>query len=175
MLAGMLPSRHIHSAAVALIALGPLAAAAEEITMEDRCRLEVVELHRFFQDWFNAELPDDAASFDRFAQVLADDFEIISPTGYRLERASVLTSVRSGHGRDPERSLVIEVRDVRSRTVGEGMVIVTYEEHQTTGSEHVGWQSSALLRAKEGRPNGVEWVHVQETYLPDSGDGDASD
>ncbi len=134
--------------------------------MEQRCRLEVVELHRFFQDWFNAELAGDAAGFARFEQVLAEDFEIIGPTGDRMERAGVLAAVRSGHGRDAEGSFAIEVKGVRSRTVGDGLVLVTYEEHQTTGGEHKGWLSSALFRARKGRPNGVEWLHVHETYLP---------
>ncbi len=161
------PPCFVHSVAIAFVALsGALAAGAEEVTMEDRCRREVVELHRFFQDWFNAELPDDAAGFARFEGVLADDFEIISPTGYLVERAAVLAAVRAGHGRSGEESFMIEVREVRGRTVGEGMVLVTYEEHQTTGGEHVGWLSSALFRPREGLPNGVEWVHVQETYLP---------
>ena len=137
--------------------------------MEDRCRLEVIELHRFFQDWFNAGLPDDAASFARFEQVLAEDFEIISPTGHRVERTAVLAAVHSGHGRNAEGSFVIEVRSVRSRTVGYGLVLVTYEEHQTTGDEHLGWLSSALFGAREGHPNGVEWLHLQETYLPTGG------
>ncbi len=167
----MVPPRFAQYAAVTLIVLSsPLAAAAEEVPMEDRCRREVVELHRFFQDWFNAEVPDDAAGFARFEQVLAEDFEIISPTGHRVDRVAVLAAVRSGHGRSGDQSFSIEVGDVRSRAVGEGLVLVTYEEHQTTGGEHEGWLSSALFRAREGHPNGVEWLHVQETYLPVLGD-----
>ncbi len=137
--------------------------------MEDRCRLEVVELHRFFQDWFNAELPDDDASFDRFDGVLAEDFEIIGPNGSRTERAALIPALRSGHGRSAGEPFTIEVRGVRSRTVGDGLVLVTYEEHQRTGEEYRGWQSSALFRAREGLPNGVEWLHVHETYLPGLG------
>ena len=165
--ASMLLSRFKHFVAAALIVLsGPLAAGAEEVSMEDRCRREVVELHRFFQDWFNAELANDAASYARFDGVLAEDFEIIGPTGNRTERAAVVGAVRSVHGRSVEQPVAIEVRDVRSRTVGDGLVLVTYEEHQTLGDTHRGWLSSALFRAREGRPNGVEWLHVQETYLP---------
>ncbi len=139
--------------------------------MEDRCRREVVELHRFFQQWFNAELADDDASFHRFEGVLTDDFEIIGPTGNRTDRDAVLPALRSGHGRSAGEPFSIEIRNLRSRTVGDGLVLVTYEEHQTTGEEHRGWLSSALFRAREGRPNGVEWLHVQETYLPAPGGG----
>ena len=139
--------------------------------MEGQCRSEVHELHRFFQDWFNAELPDDAASFARFEQVLAAGFEIIGPGGQLVTRSSVLQAVRGGHGQAPDGSFRIEIQNVRSRTVGEGMVIVTYEEHQTRGGITRAWLSSALFRARGGLPNGVEWVHVQETYLPSSAEG----
>ncbi len=149
-----------------MMLLSVMSAGAEEVTMEDRCRLEVIELHRFFQDWFNAELPDDPASFNRFEQVLAEDFEIIAPSGYLTEREAVLAAVHSGHGRDAKGHRTIEVKNVRSRTVGDGLILVTYEEHQTASDGHKGWQSSALFRAREGHPNGVEWLHVHETYLP---------
>ncbi len=115
-------------------------------------------------------MPDDAASFNRFDGVLAEDFEIIGPTGNLTERAAVILALRSGHGRSAGESFTIEVRDVRSRTVGGGLVLVTYEEHQTTGEEHRGWLSSALFRARQGHPNRVEWLHVHETYLSDSRD-----
>lgn len=137
--------------------------------MEDRCRLEVVELHRFFQDWFNAELTNDEASFSRFEGVIAADFEIIGPEGRRVEREALMPVLRGGYGRSLEADFTIEVRNVRSRTVADGMVVVTYEEHQTTDGATRNWLSSALFRAREGTPNGVEWVHVQETYLPRDG------
>ena len=134
--------------------------------MEERCQREVVELHRFFQDWFNAVLPDDATSFARLEEALATDFEIIGPDGHRVERAAVLPALRGGHGRNKDHTFAIEVRNLRSRTVADGLVLVTYEEHQTTDGSLRHWLSSALFRAREGRSNGVEWVHVQETYLP---------
>ena len=146
-----------------------VAATEGDRTMEDRCRQEVVELHRFFHDWFNAELADDAASFARLDGVLAADFEIIGPEGRRVERAALIPALRGGHGRHVGTSFAIEVRNVRSRRVGDGMVLVTYEEHQTSAREPRSWLSSALFRDRAGNPNGVEWVHVQETYLPADG------
>ena len=163
----MARSRFVYSIAAALLALASAPTiGAEEVTMEDRCRREVLELHRFFQDWYNADRPGDAASFGRFEQVLAADFEIVGPNGRLTERDAVLAAVRSGHGRDPERSFAIEIRNLRSRPVAEGLALVTYEEHQTSSGEHKGWQSSALFRVRDGLPNGVEWLHVHETYLP---------
>ncbi len=66
---------------------------------------------------------------------------------------------------------VARVSSSSSRAVGDVLVLVTYQEHQTTAGDRLGWQSSALFRAREGRPNGVEWLHVHETYLPRPDDG----
>ena len=138
----------------------------ETQTMEEQCRREVLELHRFFQDWFNAARPDEDASFARFEKVLAADFEIIGPGGELVNRDTVLQAVRGGHGRDPERKFRIEIRNMESRTVADGVVLVTYEEHQADATGTRAWLSSAVFRMRAEMPNGVEWVHVQETFLP---------
>ena len=54
--------------------------------MEQRCSNEVVQLHQFFQDWFNAVLPPTDEAFDRFSSVMAQGFVIISPNGELTER-----------------------------------------------------------------------------------------
>ncbi len=141
-----------------------------ESSLEERCRREVVELHQFFQDWFNAELPEDAASFGRFEQVLASDFEIIGPNGLKTSRAKVVPGLRAAHGQHTGKAFSIMVREVESRTLVDGLVLVTYEEHQVADDKPRGWQSSALFRARDGLPNEVEWLHVQETYLPGLGE-----
>ena len=53
----MIKILNTYTVSLALIALWGVSvgAGAEEVTMEDRCKSEVIELHRFFQDWFNAE------------------------------------------------------------------------------------------------------------------------
>ena len=142
---------------------------AQEATMEDRCRQEVVELHQFFTQWFNGELTNDDASFARLAKALGPDFEIIGPDAHRLGQEAVLGAIRSGHGGRAEGGFAIEVKNVQSRSVGGGLVLVTYEEHQTRAGQVRAWQSSALFRDLPGNPNDVQWIHVQETYLPGLG------
>ncbi len=142
----------------------------EDPSLEERCRREVVELHQFFQDWFNAELTKDDASFERFEGVLAADFEIVGPNGRKTARADVLPGLRAAHGQHVGKEFSIAVREVESRTVAEGVVLVTYEEHQMAAGKPRGWQSSALFRVRDGVPNGVEWLHVHETYLPGLGE-----
>ena len=47
--------------------------------MEIRYQTEIIELHRFFEKWFNGDLPDNDESFSRFSEVMALEFVIVSP------------------------------------------------------------------------------------------------
>lgn len=135
--------------------------------LEEACRREVVELHDFFEAWFTGALPDDAAAFERFAGVMAPGFAIVSPEGRLAERAQILDAVRSGHGSAPE-GLRITVENAAGRALGDGLQLVTYEEWHARDGDRKGRLSSAVLRARDGLPNGVEWLHVHETWLPDA-------
>jgi hypothetical protein len=143
---------------------------AEEVSMESRCQAEVTELHRFFQDWFNGAIPDDDETFARFAGVMDAGFVIVTPEGRTVERAALVEGLRGAHGRwrqegkDPGRIWIDKV-DVRHE--GDGLTAVTYEEWQKFDGRVRGRISTALLRANSGTPNGIEWLHVHETWLPE--------
>ncbi len=138
---------------------------AEE--MDKLCRKEVLELHRFFEDWFNAVLTDSEEDFSRFANVLADDFEIIGPGGDRVQRLDLLQRLRQSFGRNQSKPMRIWVENFSSRPLAQGLQVVTYEEWQEQpDGDKRGRLSTALLRRKLDLPNGVEWVHVHETWLP---------
>ena len=132
---------------------------------EDRCRTEVDELHRFFQEWFSGVVPNTEESLARFRNVLADEFQIISPAGLALEKSPILDTVRSGYGREPDAKIWIENHRHRM-TIG-GLSVVTYEEWQESTDGKRGRLSTALLQASENTPNDVQWLHVHETWLPE--------
>lgn len=132
--------------------------------MIEACRAEIEELHAFFTGWFEGTLRDDAATFARVADALADDFELISPDGRRRGREAILASIRAGHGDHGE--FAIEIRDVRPRWTSGGLALLTYEEWQTADGRQNGRTSSAWFREASGAPRGVRWVHLHETALP---------
>jgi hypothetical protein len=136
--------------------------------MEQRLSDEVVELHQFFQDWFNATLAPSEDEFRRFSSVMAERFVIISPNGELTERDELLERLRAAHGIWAEMSrpgrIWIENLQVRHQ-VGD-QILVLYEEWQEIEGESRGRLSTALFRRREDAPNGVEWVHVHEVWLP---------
>ena len=132
--------------------------------MKTHCCNEVLELHRFFQEWFAGRLASTPEAFARFADVIESGFEIVSPDGECRARAALLESLRAAHGCDPEARIRIE--NFRGHEVGEGLFQAVYEEWQGRGADQRGRLSSALFRRAEGLPQGVEWLHLHECWLP---------
>ncbi len=132
---------------------------------EERCQLEIVGLHRFFEQWFKGELSETDESFSRFADVMAEGFEIISPAGRAMKRDVILDAVRAGHGKEHESKIWIE--NHRHLLTHGDLSLVTYEEWQGTGDKKRGKLSTSLLRITENTPNNLQWLHVHETWLPE--------
>ena len=132
---------------------------------EERCQLEVAELHQFFQDWFQGKLGETDEAFARFASVMAEGFEIISPAGRAMKRDVILDAVRAGHGKEPDAKIWIE--NHRHLFTHGDLSLVTYEEWQTMGEKKRGRLSTALLRITQNTPNNLQWLHVHETWLPE--------
>ena len=102
--------------------------------------------------------------------MLADGFALISPRGVMTERRPLLRELEAAygiHGAD-EVPFNIEVRNFRHRYTQGTLCLVTYEEWQQLAGAATGRLSSAWFRARSDTPHGVEWLHVHETWLPDS-------
>lgn len=136
--------------------------------MDDRCHEEVVQLHRFFQDWFNGTLDKTDENFRRFGEVVAEEFQIILPNGEMTDREDILVRVRDAHGGNAASGTPIRIwiDAFRSRPIDAGLQLVTYQEWQQTDADPRGRRSTAVMRARPGTPNGVEWLHVHEVWLP---------
>jgi hypothetical protein len=123
---------------------------------------EVEALHAFFEALFTGATDD----LSRCADALDGDFEIVSPTGERTAREPLLEMLASARGRHEPGTFAIRVEDVRSRSLGEGLHLVTYEEWHDQGGASRGRLSSALLAEDADAPGGFRWQHVHETWLP---------
>jgi hypothetical protein len=135
--------------------------------VETRCRNEVIELHRFFEDWYNGVIEESDEQFSRLEMALGEGFLIISPDGRKTARKPLLTSLRrlhASHCNDPS-PFRIWIGNVTVRPLTERIVLVTYEEWQENDGERKGRLSSALFRNNAKGPNGLEWLHVHETWL----------
>ncbi len=139
------------------------AQATDNDTLAERGEREIVELHEFLQDWYRGH-PE--ADFNRFDRVLTDDFVIIMPDSRILDRATINSAVRDQHDSDSQAEL--DIRNVRLHGTHDNTAIFTYEEWQGRGGEPMrGRLSSVFFAVDEEAPNGLVWLHVHETWLPE--------
>ncbi len=136
---------------------------ATDSSLVEQCRREVDELHAFFELWFVGELPQTRSELRRFERVLAEDFRMIQPSGLTKTRDGIVTDVFDAH--EAHENVTVETSSLEPRHVADETCLGTYEEWQTTGEERTGRVATALFRRAAGTPNGVEWVHLHETWL----------
>ncbi|WP_372909892.1 hypothetical protein [Salinigranum sp.] len=134
-----------------------------DASLVERCAREVDELHAFFELWFVGELPQRREELSRFVDVLADDFRMVQPSGLTRTRDGIATDVFEAHGAHDD--VTVETSAFEPRHVGEESCLGTYEEWQSMGDERTGRVATVLFRRAAETPNGVEWVHLHETWL----------
>lgn len=130
------------------------------MTLAERCEAEVVDFHRFFEEWFAGRTDDPG----RLAAVLADGFHIVTPGGEVRSRIELVGEIEDAHGIYEDVDFSIRIGAFEPRHVTEGACLATYEEWRTIDDRDEGRVSTALLRRGEA-PHGVEWVHVHETGM----------
>lgn len=106
----------------------------------------------------------DTTTYARFTDVVADGFALISPGGTATEREALIAELEAAHGQPA--AFGIWIADCRCRWSAGDLCLITYEEWQQTGEVKTGRLSTALFRRRAAAPNGVEWLHVHETWLP---------
>lgn len=132
--------------------------------MVEQYKTEICQLHDFFGAWFTGALANTDENFARFADVMAEGFAIISPSGKLTERPTLLTGLRAAHGRQP--GIRIWTQHHQLRHQAGDLALLTYEEWQMTAAgETTARLSTVLFQAQAGAPNGVAWLHVHETWL----------
>jgi hypothetical protein len=120
---------------------------------------EVRELHAFFERWYcGAADPREIIRLD----VLADSFVMIGPDGREFDVQMVRASVEAAYG---SRSTKFNIRNVAVRP---NAPIGTYEEWQTAEGITTARISTAVMMPAVDTPNGLRWLHLHETWLPDA-------
>jgi len=123
---------------------------------------EVVALHAFVERWFRsgAEAPD----FTECERALGPDFSMIGPDGEMHGRDAILERLRRARGAYPV-DFRIEVLDPAVIWARGDAVLMEYTEQQYRDGQRDARRSTALFLASAAAPRGVEWRHLQETWI----------
>ncbi|MBV1862604.1 MAG: hypothetical protein KUG77_29555 [Nannocystaceae bacterium] len=128
------------------------------------CEEEIVGLHRFFQEWFLGGFSDRKRGFKRFTDVMDPAFVMVSPQGVAIALPDLSAGLNGAFGTWQSGSS-IEVVDVSLRHVHADLALLTYVETQHVKGEDTARLSTVLMRQREATPNGVQWLHVHETWV----------
>ncbi|MBT3788936.1 MAG: hypothetical protein HN725_16905 [Alphaproteobacteria bacterium] len=128
------------------------------------CETEVNDLHNFFVDWMGAKVERDEKTFRQFTDTLSGNFTLVSPDGTIMEQDALVPGLEASYGSRPV--FKIWIKDCKCRSVSDDQCLITYEEWQDIGGVGSSRISTALFARRADTPNGVEWLHVHETWLP---------
>ena len=137
--------------------------------MIENCKKEIIELHQFFEDWFNARIPDNDESFSRLKDSLSKEFTMITPSGTKIDRSSLLSNLKSmnGYYLKEHRPVSLWIEHISHVWVNDRFCLSNYEEWQGNKdrTEAKGRISSALFKKQEDAHNKVRWVYLHETWI----------
>jgi hypothetical protein len=131
-------------------------------SLPDLAWQEVVALHAFFEAWLRES--ESVMDFSEVEAAIGRDFRLISPDGKMEEREAVLAWIRDARGsRGPDFKIV--ALDPRAIWTGDGAVLLEYSEQQYRDGQTTRRRSTALFLANPAAPRGMEWRHLQETWI----------
>ena len=131
--------------------------------MITRIENEIIELHQFFQDWYNNQLSPTDENFARFVNALHRNFRIIFPNGDQVQYQTLMNTLRSKHGSQANMRIWIKQIQVLHQ-IGD-LVLATYQEWQEINGQVNTRLSTVLFQKALSTPNGLRWLHVHETWI----------
>jgi putative acetyltransferase len=137
------------------------------MTTPERFATEVIDLHRFFQDWFNGTIPKNEQVFQRVAAVWPESFVLVDKRNGLHDAASILQDTYDFHGAFPK--LKIHIRGlVVTEIPGTSVAVARYEEWHVDENETEARLCSATLVCSP-ESGSVRWVHIHESKIEFTG------
>ncbi len=121
---------------------------------------EVEELHAFFEAYFLGAV----SSHDRVEVALASSYTMIGPDGRLSTRSEIVDMIVAGHAHTD--SLSIETSEHRLVADRGEVLVGTYVETHHLADRRNDRRTTAVFLRDPSAPNGVRWLHAQETWLP---------
>lgn len=120
-----------------------------------------------------ANVPETDEVFQDVSTALAPNFHMIGPNGVLTAQPELLDGLRKAYGchEKKKRRFQIEIKNCQSLFGDGDICLMSYEEWQRVTEnlcdeevEETARISTVLFRECEGCHNGVQWMHVHETW-----------
>ena len=133
-------------------------------SLENDVRVEIVEMHQFFVDWFSGKA--EQSVFDEFTSRFDNKVKYIGTGGALLDRTALLDYLGGARGIGSD--FRIAIRDVQIQHLSDSHIIATYTEwqRQATFSDRPENGRRTTLVLSKSKP--FRWIHIHETWLPEA-------
>jgi len=132
------------------------------LSLEHLARAEVVGLHEFFVAWFRSG--GAAPDFGLCEGAFAPDFRMIAPEGDAHDRTAVMRRIREARGVLTS-DFRIDILGPRPVWMADEAVLLEYVEQQYRDGRSTRRRSTGLFTRCPSAPRGVQWLHLQETWM----------
>lgn len=125
----------------------------------DAWEREIVELHDFFEGYFLGTRDD----LERCDAALDQDFTMAGPDGTVAGKVATMAAIEAGY----QHTDLLRILVTQTRLIAESpeLVVAEYVESHELASRRNHRRSSVTFRRDPQGPNGLRWVHVQETWI----------
>ena len=122
--------------------------------MENQFEAEVEAFHVALTEWFSGTLPRTEQGFSGLADVIAEDFTLISPRGVVDEGAPLMAQIEGAHGVQSGVQFSVRIENCRLRFADGAHCLGTYEEWQERDGVTTSRLSTVLFRVRADRRHG---------------------
>ena len=122
------------------------------------CIAEIVALHALFESWLGAAGQGD---FARFEAAFDPGFQMVMPSGRKLDRTEVLAFLHGARG-SRGAGFRIAIEEAAVLHAAPPFMLMHYIERQWVGVQETARRASALFRLDA---TGPRWLFVQDTWV----------
>jgi len=136
------------------------------VSLYDRSKAEIEDLHRCLFEWCRGRVTNNAAAWERINRSWATGFRLADAEGL-LEGSKHLLRLQVRFNENVDDPLqAVWIEGFTGYAVADDLFQVFYEEwtHKVSGEER-GRAWSVLLRSAGEGPQGLEWVHAHRSWL----------
>ena len=133
--------------------------------MNNQIQKEIVQIHQYFENWYNGSCSKDDAEFDlNVSNRFCDNFKIVMPDGTLYQKNEILSVIKDGFG--TSRDFKIEIKMISAEAIEKDIFLALYEEwHTEPGSNKEGRIAAVILKKNDQCLLGFEWVHCHESPI----------
>ncbi len=130
--------------------------------LEQDCVDEVIFLHELIETWLRGTADDRDLLLDQMQSRLGENFQLVFPEGFILDRSALLEGLKGSYGVDGPKHKV-DIIDPVARQVSENVCLVTYVETQSDRRDNCRI-STALIEKTQNANTAMNWLHLHETW-----------